>query len=92
MLLTRDNLHDRLNSHLAKSTRVDVAVAWACNCQALDNICEFATVKGRLLRVIVGTWGNISHPIALREIHKKGNLRLVPNAKYRFHPKLYLFH
>ncbi|MGB9369084.1 MAG: phospholipase D family protein [Xanthobacteraceae bacterium] len=92
MLLTHDNLLDRFRTQLAKSSRIDVAVAWACSCDALNDLCEFSARHGRSVRVIAGIWGNISDPPALRLIQSEADLRIVPRSERRFHPKLYLFH
>jgi hypothetical protein len=65
MLLTRDILIERLIEHLKKSDQIDVAVAWAADCNALARLCEFAR-SGGSLRAIVGIWGNATHPNAVR--------------------------
>ena len=58
MLLNRNNLIKQLTKHLSASSQVDVAVAWACQCQALTLLRNFAEA-GKSLRVIVGLSGNI---------------------------------
>jgi len=89
MLLTHDTLSNRLDEHLKNSDRMDLAVAWAADCDALARLCEFAK-NGGTLRAIVGIWGNATHPNALRSIQRCAQLRIVPDS--RFHPKFYLFH
>ena len=87
MLLTRENLIVRLRERLNRCSKVDIAVAWATECEALDAFCEFAST-GKSLRAIVGIWGNSTHPNALRRIQECAQLRI---ADGNFHPKFYLF-
>lgn len=91
MLLTRDLLLDRLNHHLERSDRIDIAVAWAGECDALSRLVAFANSRGSL-RAIVGIWGNATHPKALHELRSCGQLRIAANVGGLFHPKFYLFH
>ena len=42
------------------------------------------------VRAIVGLWGNLTEPFALRTLAKIGQLRLADSSR-RFHPKVYLF-
>ncbi len=91
MLLTRELLLERLSRQVQQSDRIDIAVAWANDCSALEQLCQFAGPDKRL-RTIVGIWGNASHPNALRTIQKCAHLRIVTSAEGLFHPKLYLFH
>ena len=42
------------------------------------------------MRAVVGLWGNLTEPVALRILDKTGELRLI-DASRRFHPKVYLF-
>jgi hypothetical protein len=45
VLLTRDTLIDRLDHHLKIARQIDVAVAWAGDCDALDRLCAFRSVR-----------------------------------------------
>lgn len=92
MLLTRDELLSRLCDRLTKSDRVDVAVAWASDCDALEQLLQFGRRHGACLRTVVGIQGNSTHPNALRELKVAGQLRIDPSSRRLFHPKLYLFH
>ena len=74
MLLTTETLMDRLDHHLTKARQIDVAVAWAGDCDALDRLCAFAR-KGGAVRAIVGIAGNATHPNALRSIQECAHLR-----------------
>lgn len=91
MLLTRDTLINRLEHHLKTATQIDVAVAWASECDALRRLLEFVN-NGGSLRAIIGITGNATTPSALRSIQKCAQLRIPTGAKRLFHPKLYLFH
>jgi PLD-like domain len=91
MLLTRDILLEQLDEHLKNSDRIDLAVAWATDCNALARLCEFAKNRGTL-RAIVGIWGNATRPTALRSIQKCAQLRIALSIGAQFHPKFYLFH
>ncbi len=91
MLLTRDTLIDRLDRHLGTARRIDIAVAWAAECDALERFCEFAR-NGGSLKAIIGIWGNATHPNALRNIQSCAQLRIATGLEGQFHPKFYLFH
>jgi HKD family nuclease len=91
MLLTRDNLLCRLRGHLRTSQKVDIAVAWATPCDALEHFCQFAKLRGAVtVRAVVGVCGNATHPNALRSIMECAQLRIATGSL--FHPKFYLFH
>jgi hypothetical protein len=91
LLLTRDNLTARLSEHLNKCRQIDIAVAWAADCDALEALCDFAS-GGKSLRAIIGIWGNATHPNALRRVQKCAQLRIATGVEGLFHPKFYLFH
>jgi PLD-like domain len=91
VLLTRDTLIDRLEHHLKGAHQIDVAVAWAGECDALERLCGFSG-NGRSLRAIIGISGNATPPSALRSIQKCAQLRIATGTERLFHPKLYLFH
>jgi HKD family nuclease len=92
LLLSRENLFDRLRLRLDEVDRVDVAVAWASPGDALSRIHAFAKANPRQLRSIVGIHGNATHPAALKKLWQHGKLRIVPDDQPLFHPKLFLFH
>ncbi|QDM28417.1 NgoFVII family restriction endonuclease [Tardiphaga sp. vice304] len=91
MLFESDNLLPELSKVLLQAQRVEIAVAWVNNCSALEQLCEFAERAGKL-KVIVGIWGNATHPAALRKLQRAAELRIVTGTNSLFHPKLYLFH
>ena len=80
---------ERLRYHLEASSSADIAVAWACDCDALSSLIQFAN-RGASLRAIIWIWGNATHPNALRGLLGSGELRIA--AQGLFHPKFYLFH
>lgn len=91
MLLTQDELLDRLQELLDISDSLDIAVAWASPSDALSRITAFARARAHSLRSIVGISGNATHPAALRDLGNHGLLR-VPRSNPLFHPKLFLFY
>jgi len=91
MLLERDRLLPRLRVRLASAIRVDLAMAWVGQGQALDALSDFAERHPGGLRCIVGISGNATHPVALRALAGKGELRL-PLNNPMFHAKAIIFH
>lgn len=90
MILTQDEIMPRFRELVKQSNKIDLAVAWAWSCDALDILLDFASSRGRELRAIVGLSGNGSHPNALRDLSKSAALRIMPNHPM-FHCKCYLF-
>ncbi|MEH2539160.1 phospholipase D family protein [Bradyrhizobium sp. AZCC 1699] len=88
--LTENELIDRIKLRIGSAQQIDIAVAWASDCNALDALKCFA--DGHLLRSIVGIAGNASHPNALRTLQKCSRLRIHNSTDGLFHPKLYIFH
>src|SRR5580698_508881 len=91
MLLTQEEIIARLATRLDGANRIDIAVAWASPGAALDCVIRFAKKNAGRLRSIVGISGNSTHPEALRDLHKFGQLR-IPEDSPLFHPKVFLFH
>ena len=92
MFLTTSALKARFETNLARSSRVEIATAWATEGPALDLLCKAADVRGVEVRAIVGTYGNATHPEALERLCKIGTLRLAKNNGPMFHPIIYIFH
>lgn len=90
MFLTENELLDRLKLRIRDADQIDVAVAWANECDALDELKKYAT--RRPLRAIVGIAGNATHPNALRSLQGCGKLRIHDSDEGLFHPKLYIFY
>ena len=91
MFLTTSALRTRFEANLARSTRVDIATAWATEGSALDLLCEAARTGGVKVRAIVGTFGNATDPDALERLREIGKLRLAAGDRAMFHPKVYIF-
>ena len=88
MLITQENILRRFSENLSWATEICLATAWATSndgLRALDRRRSSLEV-----RAIVGLWGNLTEPFALRILEKIGQLRLA-HAFPRFHPKVYLF-
>jgi len=92
MFLTTNKLMERLEKNLARSTRVDVATAWATEGPALDLLRKAVDDRDVKIRAIVGTYGNATHPKALERLRDVGTLRLAESDGAMFHPKVYIFH
>ena len=82
----------RFEELVAQAHRIDIAVAWAGLCEAVD-VLENCSAK---LRVVVGIWGHNTNPDALDKLRNLDhvNLRVVPDddPNQNFHPKYYCFH
>ena len=64
-----------LECRLFESCGVDIAVARAAPCPAIDELGAFCA-GGGLLRVVVGIDGNATDPAALRQLARFGQLRV----------------
>lgn len=91
MILTTSRLKARFEANLDRSSRVDIATAWATEGPVLDLLCKVADVEDVKVRAIVGTYGNATHPEALERLRKIGTLRLAKDDGPMFHPKVYIF-
>lgn len=86
-----DDLSERFRKNVACSTHVDVAVAWATETPALDQLESAVGEYGVSLRIIVGTHGNATDPDTLDRLNDIGELRLIPHGGPLFHPEVYIF-
>ncbi len=88
MLINRENILSRFSENLVWATGIDLATAWATSNEGLR------TVQGRTasleIRAVVGLWGNLTDPVALRILADMGELRVADESR-RFHPKVYVF-
>ena len=95
MILRDDQIQGRFKDLLSAHTRVDIATAWATSGEHLRVLAEAAKQEqGRVeVRAIVGIAGNATRPDALEELYRitNGGLRIIPDGKRLFHPKLYPF-
>ena len=72
-----------------QSERIDIAVAWATPCEAIETLAE----SGAYVRVAVGVSNNFTTPTTLRRFTEFAELRVVSDDSLGiFHPKYYCFH
>ena len=88
MLIDHRNILTRFAENLSWSTHVDIATAWATSNDGLRSLQKHSSSVR--VRAVVGLWGNLTEPTALRTLSNIGQLRLV-DATRRFHPKVFLF-
>lgn len=88
MLITQENILRRFSENLSWATEVCLASAWATSNEGLTALQQKSSSLE--VRAIVGLWGNLTEPFALRILAKIGQLRLA-DASRRFHPKVYVF-
>lgn len=88
MLIDEDAILARFLEHLSWATEVDLATAWATSNQALRALRQ--QVPSPEVRAVVGLWGNLTDPFALRMLANVGQLRGVDPGR-RFHPKVFIF-
>ena len=91
-LIDRKNLLKEFSQRLTEAKQVDIAVAWACPCDALEVLADSAG-NGISIRIAVGISGNITNPTTLRRLQGFANLRIAESAMPHglFHPKYYCF-
>ena len=89
MPLLRGNLLlQRLVELAGKAKQIDIAVAWARPCDAVEALVESDADK----RIVVGLSNHFTDPITLRRLQESAALRVVPDAPPGiFHPKYYRF-
>ena len=81
----------RLKKHLKKATHVDIAVAWAGPCDAVDEL--EISAKNTKIRIAVGLSYNSTNPTTLDRLKEFADLRIGTSPSNGiFHPKYYCFH
>ena len=88
MLITNENILQRFRDHVSWATNIDLASAWATSNEGLRALAGRATAIE--VRAVVGLWGHLTDPFALRTLADTGDLRGV-DAHRRFHPKVFIF-
>ncbi len=88
MLITEKEIRPRFLKHLSWATEIDIATAWTTSNKALCALQQRAPAPE--VRAIVGLWGNLTDPFALRMLANIGQLRGADSTR-RFHPKVFLF-
>lgn len=77
---------------LARTVRLDVAVAYVGTGPALDEVLEFARRPRKRIRVIASLDMGVSDPAALRDLCSVGELRTLRRPRGLFHPKVFIFY
>ena len=93
-LIEGDHLLQRFSERLANAIQVDIAVAWANPCDALDALYE-GVGEGTAIRIAIGVSGNVTFPATLERLQdlQDADLRIAPSPQYGiFHPKYFCFH
>ena len=88
MLITDENILRRFSEHLSWATEIDLATAWATSNAGLRALQRRASSLE--VRAVVGLWGNLTEPLALKILASMGQLRAA-DASRRFHPKVFVF-
>ena len=88
MLITEEKILSYFPKHLSWATEIDLATAWATSHEGLRALQRQRPPPD--IRAIVGLWGNLTDPVALRTLARIGQLR-GPNTGQRFHPKVFIF-
>ena len=87
-MLIKDEILRRFREHISKATEIDLATAWATRHEGLRALEQRQPRPA--IRAVVGLWGNLTDPEALRNLANIGQLHGV-DAEQRFHPKVYIF-
>ena len=93
-LRREEQLLQRFTELVHQAERIDVAVAWAKTCPAVDELLKRAHSNAKI-RIAVGISRNFTNPSTLKRLKDSNNveLRIVPDeATHIFHPKYYCFH
>ena len=84
-------LLQRLREHLMQATHVDIAVAWAKPCDAVDEL-EISAKNNTKIRIAVGLSYNSTNPTTLDRLKEFADLRIGTSPSNGiFHPKYYCF-
>ena len=71
MLITHEEILDRFLANLSWATEIDLATAWATSNEELRALQRHA--PSLAIRAVVGLWGNLAEPFALRMLADVGN-------------------
>ncbi len=88
MLITEEEVLPRFREHLSWATEIDLATAWATSHEGLRALQRQQPAPE--VRAVVGLWGNLTDPFALRMLANIGQLHGA-DAGRRFHPKVFIF-
>ena len=88
-LLMGNLLLQRFAELANKASRIDVAVAWARSCDAIEVLAE----SDADIRIVTGVSNNFTDPSTLRRLVDFAEVRIAPDEPPRiFHPKFYCFY
>ena len=90
MPLLMGNLLPQRFAELAnKASRIDIAVAWARSCDAIEVLAD----SDADIRIVAGVSNNFTDPSTLRRLIDFAEVRIAPDEPPRiFHPKFYCFY
>lgn len=88
MLITNENILQHFKKHLAWAKKIDLATAWATSNEGLRALQR--QTPNIEVRAVVGLWGHLTDPFALKMLAGIGELRAA-EAHRRFHPKVFVF-
>ena len=88
MLITQEEILPIFIEHLTWAAEIDLATAWATSHEGLRALQRQRPAPE--VRAIVGRWGNLTDPFALKTLARIGQLR-GPEAGRHFHPKVFIF-
>ena len=90
-LIDGSHLLRRFRKNLKKATHVDIAVAWAKPCDAVDEL--EISAENTKIRIAVGLSYNYTNPTTLDRLKEFADLRIGTSPSNGiFHPKYYCFH
>ena len=88
MLITDENILEYFLEYLTWATEIDLATAWATDNEGLRALQR--CLPKLEVRAVVGLWGNLTNPFALRILANIGQLRAADSSRC-FHPKIFVF-
>ena len=87
-LIESNQLSKRFRELASDADRIDIAVAWARPCEAIEAL----AASRANIRIAVGTSKNFTDPTTLKRLNEIAELRIVSDRSLRiFHPKYYYF-
>lgn len=88
MLITEDEILPRFMERLSWATEIDLATAWATSHDGLRALRRHRPPPD--VRAVVGRWGDLNDPLALRMLATIGRLH-GPDTGRHFHPRVFIF-
>ena len=87
-LIESNQLSKRFRELASDADRIDIAVAWARPCEAIEAL----AASRANIRIAVGISKNFTDPTTLKRLNEIAELRIVSDRSLRiFHPKYYYF-